>query len=273
MSDNTAVQLSISNHIADVCFGNPEKRNALGEGFWPDLIGVFEEIDQSSDVRVVILRSEGKVFSAGIDVKFLEKLIHFPDLDQARAMEKFRRNIMGLQHTINLVENCRLPVIALVQGGCLGAGMDLVAACDIIYATKEAYFTIQEVNIGVAADLGSLQRLPRRLPYGLLRELAFTGRPLPAEEALSCGFVTSVHEDYDAALSHAQQNAAEIAAKSPLAILGTKQAFLFDQGDMIGKGLDYIATWNAGLFSTVDTKNSIEAVMQKKKPKYTGLHD
>ena len=151
--------------------------------------------------------------------------------------------------------------------------MDLVAACDIIYASEDAFFAIQETNIGLAADLGSLQRLPARIPYGLLRELAFTGRPMKSKEALSCGFVTSLLDSHAATLAYARHTAASVAAKSPLAILGTKEALRLGEDSLIEEGLDYIATWNAGLMSIKDVNAGIEAAMDKKQPNYADLAD
>lgn len=266
-----SLQLAIDGHIAEIRFGDAEKRNALTAEFWNGIAPLFDQINASGSVRAVILRSEGPHFSSGIDLQFLAGLMPQGDGDPARLREQLRRRILTLQHAFNAIDACRVPVIAAVQGGCIGAGVDLVAACDIIYASADAYFSIQETNIGLAADLGSLQRLPRRMPFGLLRELAFTGRPLHAGEAHGCGFVTSVHTGHDATLAHARAIAATIATKSPLAILGTKQALQFGNHATIEQGLDYIATWNAGLMSNLDIQSGVAAAMKKTQPSYPDL--
>ncbi len=271
MSQNNAPQISINDHVAEIQFGDGAKRNALTRSFWTELPELFDKINESPEVRAVVLRSEGKHFSSGIDLDYLRALFPRGNSDPARAREKLRRNILKLQSALTAVEGCRVPVMAVVQGGCIGGGIDLVAACDIIYASEDAFFSIQETNIGLAADLGSLQRLPRRLPYGLLRELAFTGRPLAAREALECGFVTALKEDHEAAIAHAREIAEAIASKSPMAILGTKQAFRIGADDLIERGLDYIATWNAGLMSEQDLAAGIEAALKKKKATFPEL--
>jgi len=265
--------LTVQDHVAEIRFGDPARRNALGRAFWEALPALMAKIETAPEVRALIIRSEGPHFCSGIDLDYLKSLFPAEGPDPARDREKLRREIVALQDVINRVASCRVPVIAVVQGACMGAGLDLVAATDMIYASADAGFTIQETNIGLAADLGSLQRLPHRMNTGLLRELAFTGRTMGAEEALSCGLVASVHDDQGAALAHARTVAATIAAKSPMAILGTKRALTMGNKAEIERGLEYIATWNAGLMSRTDIETAFKAIARKEKPWYRDLSD
>lgn len=265
--------LTVQDYVAEIRFGDPARRNALGWAFWQTLPDLMAEIEASPGVRALIIRSEGPHFCSGIDLDYLKSLFPEGGADPARDREKLRREIIALQEVISGVARCRVPVIAVVQGACMGGGLDLIAATDMVYASADAGFTIQETNIGLAADLGSLQRLPLRMNAGLLSELAYTGRTMGADEALSCGLVASVHEDQDAALAHARTVAATIAYKSPMAILGTKRALTMTGADDIARGLDDIATWNAGLISLADIEAAFTAMAQKKAPGYPDLSD
>ena len=273
MSNPPTPVLTIQNHVAEIRFGDPARRNALGKAFWETLPEQLSQIECAPDARVLIIRSEGPHFCSGIDLDYLKSLLPEGGQDPARDREKLRREIIALQDVINRVATCRIPVVAVVQGACMGAGLDLVAATDMIYASADAAFTIQETNIGLAADLGSLQRLPHRMPAGLLRELAFTGRAMNAAEALDCGLVASVHGGHEATLVHARTVATTIAAKSPMAILGTKRALMMSETEDVARGLDYIATWNAGLISTADMETAFKAIARKEKPGYQDLSD
>jgi enoyl-CoA hydratase len=265
--------LTVQDQVAEIRFGDPARRNALGRAFWQTLPNLMAEIEASPEVRTLIIRSEGPHFCSGIDLDYLKSLLPEGGADPARDREKLRREIITLQDVINGVARCRVPVIAVVQGACMGGGLDLIAATDMVYASADAGFTIQETNIGLAADLGSLQRLPHRMNAGLLSELAYTGRTMSADEALSCGLVASVHQDQDAALAHARTVAATIAAKSPMAILGTKRALTMTGADEIARGLDDIATWNAGLLSFADIETALAAIARKEKPDFQDLTD
>ncbi len=169
-----------------------------------------------------------------------------PGTDPGRAREAFRRHVLTLQETFNCIDRARVPVIAAVQGGCIGGGVDLVTACDLRVGTADCFFTVQEINLAIVADVGTLQRIPHLLPQGLVRELAYTGRRFGAAEAARWGFLNRVEADHEAALASAHALAAEIAAKSPLAITGIKAVLNHGRDATIAQGLDYVATWNAG---------------------------
>jgi enoyl-CoA hydratase len=268
-----AFEVEIRDHIAEVKLNRAAALNTLNAAFWAECRDIFDGLNDNPQVRVVVILSTGKHFSAGIDLGFLASLAPDPKADPARTHEKIRRQILDLQASFTAIANCRLPVLAGIQGGCIGAGVDLVAACDMRYATSDAYFCIQEINIGMAADVGTLQRMPLQIPQGLMRELAFTGRKLGAAEAKETGFVNAVSDSPEALRQHVLGIAAEIAQKSPLAITGTKQALNQSNRRQIEEGLDYIATWNAGQLSFADLERGARAALAKTKANFGDLLD
>ena len=265
--------LNIADHIATITLSRPEKLNVMGEDFWSECGEVFTRINEDSDVRVVVIQSTGKHFTAGIDLAYLQSIMPPQNVDPARAMDQMRRKVKYLQGSFEAIDQCRVPVLAAVQGGCFGAGVDLASACDIRYASKDAYFIIQEINIGMVADLGTLQRMPRQIPDGLMRELAYTGRKYKADEALSTGYITHVADDHDALISHVQGVAAEIASKSPLAVSGSKEMIKHARDNDLASGLDYIASWNAGMLSIQDVMKGGAAALSRSKADFDDLLD
>ena len=157
-----------------------------------------------------------------------------------------------------------MPVLAAIQGGCIGGAVDMVTACDIRYASEEAFFCIQEINIGMTADVGTLQRLPKLIPEGVCRELAYTGRRMPASEAKAVGLVNEVFPDHDSLLAGVQAVAAEIASKSPLAVWGSKEMITYSRDHSTADSLDHIATWQAGMFQPTDMVEAFEALAEKR---------
>ncbi|PCI47497.1 MAG: enoyl-CoA hydratase [Alphaproteobacteria bacterium] len=271
--DYTSFQLDIAAHIATITLCNPQKANALGEDFWTEFAQVFDHITEDPEVRVVVVASSGKHFTSGIDLGYLQTTLPPADADPARAMDKLRRHVKFLQAPFEAIDNCRVPVLAAVQGGCFGAGVDLVSACDIRYVSADAFFIIQEINIGMVADLGTLQRMPRQIPDGLMRELAYTGRKYLAEEALATGYVTHVSADHEALLDHVMTIAAQIAAQSPLAIVGSKEMLKHTRDHNVADGLDYIAAWNAGMLSQADVIKGAVAALSKSEAEFDDLLD
>lgn len=271
--DYTSFTLDITDHIATITLSNPQKANALGEDFWTECREVFERITQDPDVRVVVMASSGKHFTSGIDLGYLQATLPPADADPARAMDKLRHHVKFLQAPFEAIDKCRVPVLAAIQGGCFGAGVDLVSACDIRYVSADAFFIIQEINIGMVADLGTMQRMPRQIPDGLMRELAYTGRKYLAEEALDTGYVTHVAADHDALLTHVRAIAARIAAQSPLAIAGSKEMLNHTRDHTVADGLDYIAAWNAGMLSQQDVVKGAVAALSKSKADFDDLLD
>jgi len=267
----TSFTLDITDHIAVITLSNPQKANALGEDFWTEFAQVFEHITQDPDVRVVVVASTGKHFTSGIDLGYLQATLPPEGVDPARAMDKLRRHVKFLQAPFEAIDKCRVPVLAAVQGGCFGAGVDLVSACDIRYASADAFFIIQEINIGMVADLGTMQRMPRQIPDGLMRELAYTGRKYPADEALRTGYVTHVAPDHETLLDHVMTIAARIAAQSPLAVSGSKEMLNHTRDHTVAEGLDYIAAWNAGLLSRQDVVKGAVAALSKSTAEFDDL--
>lgn len=263
--------LKIADHIAVISLCHPEKANALGEDFWHECREVFEHLDTDPEVRVAVITSEGKHFTAGIDLMYLQSNMPPQNVDPARAMDQMRRHVKYLQAPFEAIDKCRIPVLAAVQGGCFGAGVDMVAACDMRYATEEAFFIIQEVNIGMVADLGTLQRMPRQIPDGLMRELAYTGRKFFAPEAQATGFVTKVLDSHEALLDHVMAVAARIASRSPLAVSGTKTMLNHSRDHDVASGLDYMASWNAGMLSMVDVMKGAAAALSKTEAEFDDL--
>jgi len=263
--------LEIADHIATVTLSNPEKVNALGADFWAECGAAFRRIDADPAVRAAIIASTGKHFTAGIDLGYLQSLTPPQDADPARAMDMMRRKIRELQGAFTAIDKCRVPVLAAVQGGCFGAGVDLVSACDMRYAAAGAYFVIQEVNIGMVADVGTLQRMPRQIPDGLMRELAYTGRKYPADEALATGFVNHVAADHDTLLGHVRGIAATIAEKSPLAVTGSKVMLNHTRDHSLDEGLDYVAAWNAGMLSFQDVMKGATAALTRGRAEFDDL--
>lgn len=264
------LKTTVDNAVAHVVLSRAKSRNALGEEFWRDFPALIAKWDDDPGVRVIVISGAGPHFCSGIDLGYLSKLMPKSN-DPARGNEQLRRRIRTLQQALDVLATTRKPVIAAVHGACMGAGLDLAAAADMRYAAADAFFQIHEVNIGMVADLGSLQRMPRQLPDGMVRELAFTGRRMVADEALRLGFVNTVLADADATLDHALSVAREIAEKSPLAVAGSKAVLNHARGHSVADGLDYVATWNAGLLSFEDVAKGGEASLKRTKADFSDL--
>ena len=267
----TTIDYRVDGAIARVTLNRPAELNTMNKAFWSELIEVFAAIDGEAGVRAVIIASTGKHFTAGLDLNMAASAGGGKPVDLGRAREHFRREVKQMQETFNVVDRCRVPVIAVVQGGCIGGGVDFVTACDIRLCTENAFFTIQEVNIAIVADVGTLQRIPYLLPQGLVRELAFTGRRFPAAEARQYGFVNNVLPDHEAALAAAEAMALEIAAKSPLVITGIKQVLNEGRSQTIEQGLEYVALWNAGMLQGEDVPNAVKAQIARQQAVFADL--
>ncbi len=263
--------LAVADHVATVTLTRGAQLNTMNAAFWTDLPKAFAAIDADPSVRAVIIVSTGKHFTAGLDLNWAGTTLAAPGSDPGRAREAFRRHVHHLQETFSCIDRARVPVIACVQGGCIGGGVDLVTACDLRVGTADCFFTVQEVNIAIVADVGTLQRIPHLLPQGLVRELAYTGRRFGAEEAARYGFLNRVATDHAAALAAAQELAAEIASKSPLAITGIKAVLNHGRDATIAQGLDYVATWNAGMLQGSDVPEAIRAQGARETARFADL--
>jgi enoyl-CoA hydratase len=268
----TTLDYRVDDGIARVTLNRPAELNTMNKAFWPEMIEVFRAIDADTAVRCVIIASTGKHFTAGLDLKMAaSSALANSGADAGRQREAFRRHVKELQESFNVIDNCRVPVIAVCQGGCIGGGVDLVTACDIRICTSDAFFVIQEINIAIVADVGTLQRIPHLLPQGLIRELAYTGRRFPADEAAKWGFVNRVAEGHEAALVAAESMARDIAAKSPLAIAGIKQVLNHGRDHSVADGLEYVAVWNAGMLQGDDVASAVRAQMAKSQAVFADL--
>lgn len=267
----TTLEYRVDGAVAEVTMCRPAELNTMNKAFWVELIDVFKAIDANPAIRAVVVASSGKHFTAGLDLGWAGATGNDPSADPGRAREAFRRHILDMQETFNVVDRCRVPVIAVVQGGCIGGGVDFVTACDIRIGTENCFFTVQEVNIAIVADVGTLQRLPHLLPQGLVRELSYTGRRFPATEAAHWGFLSKVEADHQAALAAGRAMAAEIASKSPLAMAGIKRVLNHGRDHSIEDGLEYVALWNAAMLQGEDVPNAVRAQMAKQNAIFADL--
>ncbi|REA57552.1 crotonase/enoyl-CoA hydratase family protein [Dyadobacter luteus] len=255
-------------YIASISFNRPEKANALHMEAWEELKEIFINLSEDDAIRVVILSGEGKHFCSGIDLSLLQELTQSSSIQGGHQNELLRKKIVALQTAVTSIENCNKPVIAAISGGCIGAGLDIATACDMRYASEDAYFSIREIDMGMVADLGTLQRLPKIISEGLVRELAYTGRNVPAEEAEKTGLVNKVYSDKDELTTAVHSIAKAIAEKSPLAIRGTKHILNYSRDHSVADGLNYVATWNAATLLSADLKEIFVSKQKGRSPKF-----
>lgn len=255
--------------VLHVELNRPDKRNAMNKAFWREMVECFNKIAQDSDCHAVVLSGAGKVFTAGIDLMDFGSVFLQPkEDDPARIAWNVRKKVQEYQETFNVLEKCPKPVIVAFHGACIGGGVDLITACDIRYCTQDAYIQVKEVDIGLAADVGTLQRLPRIIGnQSLVNELTFTARKMMSEEAQSSGLVSRVFQNKEAMLEGAFEVASEIASKSPLAVQGSKINLVYSRDHSVPEGLNYMATWNMSMLQTEDIMKSAMASMEKKTPR------
>ena len=281
--DSPVLSIEQDEHVATVWLDRPEARNAMGVDLWRDLPLAMAAVSADPQVRVVLIAAKGPHFSVGLDLKAMGSVLSgggsadnaggasssSPASMAARARGA-RTEVMRLQHAITSVAACPKPVIAAVHGYCIGGGVDLIAACDIRLASADAVFSVREAKMAIVADLGSLQRLPAILSAGHLAELAFTAKDITADRAKEIGLVNDVASDAEGVRKAADEMAAEIAANSPIAVQGTKAVLAANEGKTVAEGLDYVATWNAGMLASDDLTEAVTAFMEKRTPKFTG---
>ncbi|MGD9058084.1 MAG: crotonase/enoyl-CoA hydratase family protein [Desulfobacterales bacterium] len=267
MKETSCFKIEIDSHIAWLTLNRPEKRNTMGLAFFEEIGNLFEDFDSDPNVRVVIIKAEGKSFSAGTDLKEAATLLGQGSAD---GRERMRNGIAALQRAFTKIERCRKPVIAAIHRHCIGGGVDMICACDIRLATTDAVFSIRETRIGIIADVGTLQRLPHIIGQGWFRELALTGRDFSAQEALQIGLVTRICDDLPTLYEEAKQLAAQIAACPPLTVQGTKEVINYSRDNGIEAGLQYVAQKNAAALPSEDLMEAVAAFMEKREPVFKG---
>jgi enoyl-CoA hydratase len=240
--------------------------------FWRELPVVVRQIDRDASARVIVISSQGKHFSAGMDLSVFTQMGQSFTGEPARRAERMRRMVLELQDSFNALEEIRIPVLAALQGGVIGGAVDMVCAADSRYCTQDTFFTIKETELGMTADVGTLQRLPHLIPQGLVRELAFTGRNMAAPEAKDCGLVNQVFADQATMLAAVMAIAQKIAMNSPMAVPGCKEMLNYSRDHNVYDSLTYMATWQAGMFQMPDVQEAMAAGQQKRLPDYAPLH-
>jgi|TARA_B100001113_G_scaffold118831_1_gene97079 enoyl-CoA hydratase len=273
MTKTTCFDLTIKDDIAHLKMNRPDKFNSMTRLFWKELPELIKEIDRGAQARVILLTGEGKHFSAGMDFANFTPSVSDKKKDPARMREAFYHEILELQNSFTALEECRLPTIAAIDGACIGGGIDMVAACDMRFCSSNAFFKIAEVDIGIAADVGTLQRLPSLMPLAKVRELAYTGRKFDAAEAKELGFVNEVYSSSEELVNEVEKIAKMIASKSPLVSRIIKKQINYARDHSVQDSLDYHAAWNSSLLSKADMETAMTAFMKKEGGTFEDLEE
>jgi len=271
---HSCFEFELDENVAHLRMCRPEALNSLNRAFWTELPEIVRGIDDEGSARVLVLSSAGRHFTAGLDYGILASALTEEDGavgGVGRGRASLREMLLHLQEALSCLERARMPVIAAIQGGCVGGGVDLITACDMRYCTEDAFFCIQEVNIGITADVGTLQRLPKIIPDGVARELAYTGRRLPSQRAKEIGLVNEVYPTQEAMLADVMEIAREIAGHSPLVVWGSKEMLNYARDHSVEEALNYVATWQTGMFDPGDVEEIFRARQEKRKPVFQNL--
>ena len=267
----TRLRNEIDNKVGRIILSKPDEFNRMPPAFWSEFPDAIEEMDESGAIRALVISAEGKHFTSGMDTSVFTSGRSGPEYEAGRRGERSRRHIARLQDSFSVIERVRMPVIAAIQGACIGGGVDMISACDMRYCTTDAFFCIQEINIGMAADVGTLQRLPNLIPTGLMRELAYTGRRLFAEEAKSIGLVNEVYDTHSHMLEAVMSIAKEIAKKSPLAVASTKHLLGYGEEHSVSDTLDYQTLWMGSISQGGEMAKYFNAKQQGNEPEFDDL--
>jgi enoyl-CoA hydratase len=263
--------VDISDRVAHVRLSRPDELNTMVPEFWTELPEIVTGISRDASARAIVISSTGRHFSAGMDLSVFAVGLGDEGAELGRRQARVRGTVQALQWTMTALEKARVPVLVAVQGGCIGGALDLATAADLRYCSADAFFVVQEINIGMTADVGTLQRLGTVVPEGVARELAYTGRRMPAQRAYEVGLVQEVYDDHESLVAGVLETAREIAGKSPLAIWGTKVAMTFARDHAVDASLEQIATWQAGMFQPADMMEAFAAKAEKRDPVYEDL--
>jgi len=270
--------VAIADAIARITLKRGAELNTMTPEFWRELPQIVRDIDDGAKARVIVIASTGKHFTAGMDLSVFTSgqsagaAAAVSTEERGRVRANLRRAVLELQETFNVLDRARMPVLVAVQGGCIGAGVDMISACDCRYATEDAFFVIQEINLGMTADVGTFPRLCHLMSQSALRELAYSGRRLPAQKAKELGLVSEVFATQEELLAYVMGVAKDITEKSPLAVHGSKVMMNYARDHSIADGLDYIATWQAGMYNPEsDMLESFKAKNEKRAPVFADL--
>lgn len=270
MSTEPHMRLEIVDRVARLTLDRPDTLNTMSPAFWGELDDVLARLQRHAPARALVIDSTGRHFSAGMSLDAFGSSVALDD-SSAASRANIAPMLVDMQRTFDRLAELRMPVLAAIQGGCIGGGVDLVCACDMRYCTSDAFFCIQEINLGMAADLGTLQRLPKLIPEGAVRELAYTGRRLPAARAYALGLVNDVFETQEAMLSEVMQVAREIAARAPVAVWASKQAIDYARDHGVADGLKQMGWLQSGVWDTAAVGEAIRARAEKRDPSFDDL--
>lgn len=263
-TDLSSFRLDLVDHIAHLVLNRPDALNALNPKFWQELDQILDTLHRRGESRALVISSTGKHFCAGMALDTFADPNFAPNDRTPEGRAAIIDMLAQLQSTFNKLESLRMPVICAIQGGCVGGGLDLVATACIRYASREAFFCVQEINIGMTADLGSLQRLPKLMPLGIAKELAYTGRRMGAQEAANYGLVNAVYETPEATVTAALACAREIAAKPPVAIWGSKQVINYARDHSVSDSLQQMGWVQSGIWSNRHVTEAVSAMQAKR---------
>jgi len=269
--------VSIANDVAHIVLNRPDKRNSMIHEFWDELPTIVQSIDQNSTARVIVLSSTGPHFTSGLDTSIFGSSVESSDNPENVEKSKRQRSaklydtIKHMQKSFTCLEQCRIPVIAAIQGGAIGGGVDLVTACDLRYMTEDGFLSIYEINIGMTADVGTFPRITHLLPEGIVKELAYTGRRISAQEAKQHGLVNEIYTDHEAMLEATMGIALQIATKAPLAVYGSKKIINYSRDHSTADSLDYISLWNASMLQPDEISEAFVAAQEEREGDFVDL--
>ena len=269
--------VSIANDVAHIVLNRPDKRNSMIHEFWDELPTIVQSIDQNSTARVIVLSSTGPHFTSGLDTSIFGSSVESSDNPEDVEKSKRQRSaklyntIKHMQKSFTCLEQCRIPVIAAIQGGAIGGGVDLVTACDLRYMTEDGFLSIYEINIGMTADVGTFPRITHLLPEGIVKELAYTGRRISAQEAKQHGLVNEIYTDHEAMLEATMGIALQIATKAPLAVYGSKKIINYSRDHSTADSLDYISLWNASMLQPDEISEAFAAAQEEREGDFVDL--
>ncbi len=267
----TCFEVTTKDKVAHVQLNRPDALNTMIPAFWTELPQLIGELSDSGEVRAIVISSTGKHFSAGMDLSVFTSSGLSMDGEPGRRNATMSLLVKRLQDSFTALERARVPVLVAIQGGCIGGAVDMVCAADMRYASADAYFVVQETNIGMTADVGTLQRLPKLIPDGIARELVYTGRRMPAARAAQVGLVNEVFDDHESLVAGVLAIAAEIAAHSPLTLWGAKEALVYARDHGVHDSLHQIATWQSGAFQPADMMEAFGAKAEKRQAQFEDL--